>query len=54
MVTKGKKTGYNDKEGNEIIPFKYEAATSFQEGSARAKLDGKWGIILPDNTFKYL
>ena len=39
------KTGYIDTEGKMVIPFEYEEMSSFEDGKARAKKDGKWGLI---------
>lgn len=40
-----KKYGFIDKTGKEIIPPQFEEVTSFSEGLAWVKLNGKWGII---------
>ena len=38
--------GYCDKNGNEVIPFKYNIARSFDGAYAPVEReDGKWGII---------
>ena len=39
------KRGYIDKNGNVIVPFKYEVALHFSEKLAAIKLRGKWGFI---------
>ena len=39
------KWGYIDKNGNIIVPFKYESASLFLEKLAAVKLRGKWGFI---------
>ena len=37
--------GYIDKRGEYVIPPRFEAGTSFQEGFAAVKLGGKWGYV---------
>lgn len=37
--------GYIDKEGNEVIGFKYDAAWCMSEGMGLVNSDGKWGFI---------
>lgn len=37
--------GYLDQDGNEVIPFQYERASSFSNGQAYVKKDGKYFII---------
>lgn len=40
------KWGYVDKDGNNILEFKYEMATNINEfGFGAIKLNGKWGVI---------
>jgi tetratricopeptide (TPR) repeat protein len=39
------KWGYTDKQGNEVIPFKYEEASDFHDGLAAVGLNGKYGFI---------
>ena len=39
------KIGFIDKNGNEVVPCKYDYAYSFSEGLALVRLDGKWGFI---------
>ena len=39
------KWGFIDKQGNTVIPCKYDGAESFSEGLAAVKLNGKWGFI---------
>ncbi|MCX6165801.1 MAG: WG repeat-containing protein, partial [Ignavibacteriae bacterium] len=39
------KWGFIDKEGNEVIPIKYDEIFNFKEGLARVKLNNKWGFI---------
>ena len=39
------KWGFVDKQGNEVIPFKYEDNLPFSEGLAAIRLDGKWGFV---------
>jgi Copper amine oxidase N-terminal domain. len=42
------KYGFLDLSGNEVIPFIYDEAYSFQEGLAAVCKDGKWGFIDKD------
>lgn len=37
--------GYLDEDGNEVIPFQYERASTFSNGKAYVKKDGKYFII---------
>ena len=37
--------GYIDKNGKEVIPFKYEEAYNFSEGLAAVRKNYKWGFI---------
>ncbi|MEO7098594.1 MAG: WG repeat-containing protein [Luteolibacter sp.] len=37
--------GFGDKEGNIVIPLKYEGAYDFHEGLAAVRKDGKYGFI---------
>lgn len=39
------KMGYIDKEGNEVIPFKYDHAENFKDGIALVKENAKYGYI---------
>ena len=39
------KYGYVDKNGNVVIPFKYDYAWEFSEGLAAVKQNDKWGFI---------
>lgn len=39
------KIGYIDRTGRVVIPFRYEGADAFHTGRARAKVDGKEGLI---------
>ena len=39
------KWGFIDKSGNEVVPCKYDDASSFSEGLAFVELDGKYGFI---------
>lgn len=39
------KYGFIDKQGNTVIPCKYDWAGSFSEGMAPVELNGKWGFI---------
>lgn len=41
----GRKFGFIDKNGNEVVPLKYDVAHSFKEGMAIVKLNEKWGFI---------
>lgn len=41
----GRKYGFIDEKGNEVIPLKYDLAYPFKDGLAIVKLDGKWGYI---------
>ncbi len=51
------KYGFIDKQGNTVIPCKYDYAGSFSEGLALVELNGKWGFIDKQgntvNSFKY-
>jgi len=42
---KNGKYGFVDKQGKEVIPYKYEYVGSFSEGLAKAKYNGKFGFI---------
>ena len=44
-VRKNGKWGFNDPEGNNIIPCKYDEVWGFSHGIVRVKLDGKEGYI---------
>lgn len=49
------KCGYIDVEDNVIIPFIYDAGTAFDEdGTARAKKEGRWGILSKDGAFSFI
>lgn len=51
-IEKKKKWGFENKEGEIIVPCEYELITEFNEaGFAGVKKDGKWGII--DETGKF-
>ena len=41
----GEKCGYINKEGNVVLPAKYDAATAFENGRAKVKEFGKWSTI---------
>ncbi len=41
----GRESGYLDNNGQVAIPFIFEEVTSFSEGYALVKKDGKWGIL---------
>ena len=45
IVQEGGKYGIIDKTCKEIVPCKYDDATSFSEGIACVKLNGKWGYV---------
>lgn len=47
-VKKGKKWGYIDINGNEVVEFKYDEAWRFTEGRAAVKKGKKWGYIDKD------
>lgn len=53
----GDRVGFTDKDGNVIIPIKYENAFGFTQGLSAVKLGGRWGFIDPkDNVvipFRY-
>lgn len=44
-VKKGDKWGFIDKDGNQIIDFKYEDAKSFGGHLGAVKMNGKWGYL---------
>ncbi|MBM77217.1 MAG: hypothetical protein CL846_01925 [Crocinitomicaceae bacterium] len=44
-VEKNNKWGYLGKDGQEDLPFIYEAALPFRDGLSAVKLNGKWGYI---------
>ncbi|MDR1465366.1 MAG: WG repeat-containing protein [Oscillospiraceae bacterium] len=37
--------GYEDMDGNLVIPCEYSEAAAFENGYARVEKDGKWGVI---------
>lgn len=41
------KWGYEDRDGNIVIPAEYDEAGDFIKGLAIVKKDGKWGVITP-------
>jgi len=43
----GGRWGFIDRQGREVIPCRYDDATSFDEGVARVKLGGEWLTIDP-------
>lgn len=45
MVEKDDKYGFIDKNGNVVIPLKYDRAGSFHEGLAPVCIGDKWGFI---------
>lgn len=45
LVNRNGKYGFIDKQGNEIIPCKYDNAYSFSKGLAVINKDGKYGVI---------
>ncbi|HET7300931.1 MAG TPA: WG repeat-containing protein, partial [Oleiagrimonas sp.] len=49
-VRRDGKFGYLDVDGNEALPFAYEAARTFSSGKAYVRQDGKWRIINRDGT----
>ena len=49
------KCGYIDVEDKVVIPFIYDAGTAFDaDGTARAKRDGRWGILSRDGAFSFI
>ncbi len=54
-VSLSEKCGYINPEDEVVIPFIYEAGTAFgEDGTARAKKDGKWGILTKSGSFSLL
>ena len=47
-VCRNDKWGFVDKEGNEVIPCKYENVEYFYHGHCFVEKNGKWGIINTD------
>jgi hypothetical protein len=45
LLERAGKYGFQDTEGNVVIPVKYQVAYSFSEGFAQVLLDNKWGFI---------
>ncbi len=45
LVKKGGKVGFINETGEEVIPFRYDDAFSFNNGTALVKLGGKWGMV---------
>ena len=45
VVRDGKKYGYDDAKGNQVIAPKFDNAYDFFDGLAAVKIDGKWGFI---------
>ena len=45
IVDKNGKWGFVDKNGNEVIPCKYDGAWYFSEGFALVQMNDKWGFI---------
>lgn len=45
LYCEGGRWGYVDQEGNWKVQAVYETALNFQEGVARIKKDGKWGLV---------
>lgn len=41
----GDRVGFTDKDGNIVIPIKYEAGSGFSEGLSAVRFAGKWGFI---------
>ena len=44
-MIKNDKYGYIDKQGNEVIPCKYDYAGGFRDGITTVKKNGKYGYI---------
>ena len=42
------KWGYENADGDIVIPAQYDEAGDFSGGIALIKKDGKWGVITPD------
>src|SRR5690606_21793504 len=40
-----RKYGFIDKNGQEIVPLKYDEAMSFSEGMAKVRVQDKWGFV---------
>lgn len=45
----GNKMGVVDKQGNIVIPPKYDWVEKFEDGLAGVRLDGKWGFVNTKN-----
>ena len=52
-VTIGDKSGYIDKEGNTVFPLEYDSATSFYDGKAIIKKDGRWGFLNKEGEIRW-
>jgi hypothetical protein len=52
-VTLNGKCGYINKVGETVIDFKYDAGTAFENGNARVKADGKWGVVDKEGNVKW-
>jgi hypothetical protein len=46
------KRGFINKDKKEVIPLKYEDASSFRDGLAKVKFGGRWGFIDKDKNKK--
>ncbi len=44
-LMKGNKYGFIDSTGRQVVPCKYDYASSFQEGYAVVAKDGKYGFM---------
>ncbi|MEY4902273.1 MAG: hypothetical protein RLZZ292_88 [Bacteroidota bacterium] len=45
LLERAGKYGFQDTDGNVVIPVKYQIAYSFSEGLAQVRLNDKWGFI---------
>ncbi len=45
LLERAGKYGFQDTEGNIVIPVKYQVAYSFSEGLAQVRLNNKWGFV---------
>ena len=52
LVKKDGRFGYVDREGNPIIGIQFEAASVFQNGLVRVKINDKWGLIDIEGNWK--
>lgn len=44
-VRVGKKWGFLDMKGNEVVKPKYDYVKDYKEGLAAVTIDGKWGFV---------